>query len=476
VFSFGGSALTETGASGGEDGRGGEVVWRASAGLVVVAYPRLEAFLARLEQLGAGPADASRLRTFLDAFVERIYLPRLQADQRRRIARALDGPEAFRASQRLLEDASRPGLLEAARVPQACFRELLEAARAMPPHAVALLREAERVLDKFLQKARLRCEETLEGASCQLVLRHPHAAALLADFHSQRQQISSEQQQQEEERFAAQLLELEQQAYLGRGEPALLPDPARASLLAALSESADWLAERVEADFLLPLAPSAPAARGPRRARPAREREAAVAGAGWRAAEEEEAALRERAGQLRELARRALLALQLDLRARCHAALGQLARQSFQLEEEPSLPDGPVLELCRELWSSAESLSWQLGAGKAARIFRGLSHLLGDGLVSLVPRLPRLNRYGLQKLSRDAFALQQALAALQPQAPREDRFDRARRYFDLVSLPDEDLVSLLVAQGVRRCSFLPFWLFSLVLFFQLQLSFFFSGF
>jgi len=82
-------------------------------------------------------------------------------------------------------------------------------------------------------------------------------------------------------------------------------------------------------------------------------------------------------------------------------------------------------------------LSMNMPTGKMHYLFSGLDSLISGAIIDSLTKIPEINKNGVLKMCRNVFALQQNLSSIM--ALKEVHFDRARKYYKLLTLPEEDL-------------------------------------
>jgi hypothetical protein len=138
---------------------------------------------------------------------------------------------------------------------------------------------------------------------------------------------------------------------------------------------------------------------------------------------------------LQSLADRCLYALKIEFV--CHSLyfLSNIRSSSYYCDEEPTKPDKFVADLNKDLMRADEKLSRYLSVERKRFVFKGLpfvmSFLIIDGLPKLMDK--RVNRFGLHKMQRNIFALQQAITnILTTTTESASAFDRARVYWEIL--------------------------------------------
>lgn len=152
--------------------------------------------------------------------------------------------------------------------------------------------------------------------------------------------------------------------------------------------------------------------------------------------------------KFRTLAERCLFALRLEFRIHCMLSLEKIQNSSYYIEEAQE-PDNFILELNKDLSASEECMSTFLPSHKIRYLFDGLPRLISTILIRSLKKIKRMNRIGVQKMIRNVLALQQNLTNIASNASKEHYFERARKYFELLNLPEDEIISLLSEDRLR---------------------------
>ena len=143
--------------------------------------------------------------------------------------------------------------------------------------------------------------------------------------------------------------------------------------------------------------------------------------------------------RLMALSERTVVTLRLECRAQAVFFLRGVASAGYADEDEPSGPDSFILDLNRCFSSLELIMSRYLTDDVRSYVFDGLSVLMTRTLISQLAGLRRINSHGVQKMSRNVFALQQNLTNMT--YAQEPHFDRVRNYYSLTLLNDKQLLA-----------------------------------
>eukprot|EP00455_Lapot_gusevi_P022461 TRINITY_DN2337_c0_g1_i2.p1 TRINITY_DN2337_c0_g1~~TRINITY_DN2337_c0_g1_i2.p1 ORF type:complete len:418 (+),score=129.56 TRINITY_DN2337_c0_g1_i2:111-1256(+) len=145
------------------------------------------------------------------------------------------------------------------------------------------------------------------------------------------------------------------------------------------------------------------------------------------------------ADSLQQLADMCLFTLRVEFSIHCFFFINSMLSESYWLTEEPTTPEPFVLDLNTNLSLAEEKLSPILPPIKIRYLFGSLAPLISCIAINNLPRLHhlRVNPNGVAQMTRNLFALQQNLTNIV--MTQEHHFDRARQYWDLLNLSEEDL-------------------------------------
>ncbi|KAJ3037903.1 Exocyst complex component 4 [Rhizophlyctis rosea] len=131
----------------------------------------------------------------------------------------------------------------------------------------------------------------------------------------------------------------------------------------------------------------------------------------------------------------------LRVEVRCHSMyyLDLAMREgNYHLEDESFEPDPYIGLLNQDLTNMEEMLTSMLPETKIRFLFDGLAFLIANVLCANLRHIKRVNQHGVQKLIRNVLSLQQNLTNIA--AVHDKRLDRAKTYYELLSLDAEGLL------------------------------------
>ncbi|KAH3743824.1 exocyst complex subunit 4 [Pelomyxa schiedti] len=147
----------------------------------------------------------------------------------------------------------------------------------------------------------------------------------------------------------------------------------------------------------------------------------------------------------KDLANNSLMALRLEIRLHCFHFLSQFKGQTYTKEEKMPQPDTFIVELNKDLIQVEETLIPLLSERKSRFVIDGLALLIGALLIRSVSTMSAVNSNAISKLCKNVFTLQQNLTHTIHK--KEFHFDRARRYFELLALDEQELLEHITEQS-----------------------------
>uniref|UniRef100_A0A8C6UIB7 Exocyst complex component Sec8 n=1 Tax=Neogobius melanostomus TaxID=47308 RepID=A0A8C6UIB7_9GOBI len=217
----------------------------------------------------------------------------------------------------------------------------------------------------------------------------------------------------------------------------ILRDVSDLKALANLQESMEWLAVRLKAFFS-----TLPYKSGERRSyhsmdlRPKRSREQILQ------------TLSDLTRSFQDIANRCLLALHLEgaLLPLPHPT-DQTGNYAIVANVESMDYDPLVVKLNKDISAIDEAMGAALQQHKFQYIFEGLGHLISCILINGAQYFKRISESGIKKMCRNIFVLQQNLTNIT--MSREADLDCARQYYEMLYNTADELLNLVVDQGVR---------------------------
>ncbi|XP_062562574.1 exocyst complex component 4 isoform X1 [Armigeres subalbatus] len=153
--------------------------------------------------------------------------------------------------------------------------------------------------------------------------------------------------------------------------------------------------------------------------------------------------------EFEELANTCLLVLHLEVRVQCFHYLKSNPSDKFKANnpnKNDSLePDAKVLKLTKVLSDMDEALSSTLHSRKTKYVFEGLAHLASRILIMAANSMEYIDTAGVQRMCRNALALQQTLSSIT--ASREVALDYARSFYEMFYLDPDEILTSIIEKG-----------------------------
>ncbi|KAF2075037.1 hypothetical protein CYY_003647 [Polysphondylium violaceum] len=443
------------------------------------------------------------LRLYIDDFVHRNFLQHIKNDYKDRVTAAIEGTEAFKPMDRyklvLRLKETKPILNSTLHIFQ-FIAELFSDIVAMSHYVVefgaiiqtSLLRYYEKCLSKVSQEV----DHTLTGTLMNTDLFKFILTSFEAHQYSlqaQQQQSQKEQQQQQQQQTAPHSskvnkqfdmskfqdtkeeeyeLKSESELFSNAEKPVqrsqLILDIEKLTMLANMSYSLEWLADKVSQLFsqdhhLGGNTPDIVGQKGKHLKTPMKNQLGNIGGGGQKSGlassrsgtpnvnnpnvvlspeaieslKSMEFTIKDICARFKELSRKCLVSLRIEYRVHCFYFLEGFKKTSYICEEERTDPDGFIVELNKDLSSNEEVMSMYLGSDKCHFLFGGIAKLIGKLLITRLQCIKQINDNGVAKLCKNVFTLQQNLSNII--VKREIYFDRVRQFYQSLASEDETL-------------------------------------
>uniref|UniRef100_A0A6I8QGP9 Exocyst complex component Sec8 n=1 Tax=Xenopus tropicalis TaxID=8364 RepID=A0A6I8QGP9_XENTR len=160
--------------------------------------------------------------------------------------------------------------------------------------------------------------------------------------------------------------------------------------------------------------------------------------------------LSELAKSFQDMSDRCLLVLHLEVRVHCFHYLIPLAKQgnyAIVANVESMDYDPLIVRLNKDISGIEEAMGASLQQHKFQYIFEGLGHLISCILINGAQYFKRISESGIKKMCRNIFVLQQNLTNIT--MSREADLDFARQYYEMMYNTADELLNLVVDQGVK---------------------------
>ncbi|XP_074394764.1 exocyst complex component 4 [Zonotrichia albicollis] len=439
------------------EGGGSKFVCKPGARNITIIFHPLLRFIQEIEQaMELGPAKQCPLREFLTMYIKNIFLSQVLAEINKEIEGVTKASDPLKilanADTMKILGVQRP-LLQSTVIVEKTVQDLME-----------LMHDLSAYSDQFLHMVCVKLQEykdtctlayrTIVQSDEKLVISASWAKdddisrllKSLPNWSSLAQPKQLRPKREEEEDFIRAAFGKESEVLIGNLGDKLIPqqeilrDVSDLKALANLHESLEWLAARTKAAFSSLSAAQTTS--------PGQDSHASLEH--LPASEQILQSLSELARSFQEMADRCLLVLHLEVRVHCFHYLIPLAKQgnyAIVANVESMDYDPLVVRLNKDISAIEEAMSASLQQHKFQYIFEGLGHLISCILINGAHYFRRISESGIKKMCRNIFILQQNLTNIT--MSREADLDFARQYYEMLYNTADELLNLVVDQGVK---------------------------
>ncbi|KAK5876443.1 hypothetical protein CesoFtcFv8_025798 [Champsocephalus esox] len=414
---------------------GGEMkfVCKPGARNITVIFQPLLRFIQEIEMnMGSGQAKQCQLRAFLTYYINDLFLNQVRTEINKEIE----------------------PLLQSTVVVEKSIQDLMSLMQDLSAYSNQFL---EMVCDKLKEykeicntayRAVVQCEEKLTiSASWSKDEDISRLLQSLPNWANMAQPRQTRQKREDEEDFTRAAFAKESEVLTGNLGDKLIPqneilrDVSDLKALANLHESMEWLAGRLKTFFTnLPHTSSASPCSA----------DSQAVGESERSREQILQTLSDLSRGFQDIADRCLLVLHLEVRVHCFHYLIPLTKQgnyAIVANVESMDYDPLVVKLNKDISAVEETMGAALQQHKFQYIFEGLGHLISCILINGAQYFKRISESGIKKMCRNIFVLQQNLTNIT--MSREADLDFARQYYEMLYNTADELLNLVVDQGVR---------------------------
>ncbi|XP_036615876.1 exocyst complex component 4 [Trichosurus vulpecula] len=439
------------------EGGGTKFVCKPGARNITVIFHPLLRFIQEIEHaLGLGPAKQCPLREFLTMYIKNIFLNQVLTE----INKEIEGVTKTSDPLKILANADtmkvlgvqRP-LLQSTIIVEKTVQDLMN-----------LMHDLSAYSDQFLNMVCVKLQEykdtctvayrSIAQSEEKLVISASWAKdddisrllKSLPNWTNMAQPKQLRSKREEEEDFIRAAFGKESEVLIGNLGDKLIPqqeilrDVSDLKALANMHESLEWLAGRTKSAFSNLSTSQMPS--------PGHDNHMSMdlpPGS-----EQIMQTLSELAKSFQEMADRCLLVLHLEVRVHCFHYLIPLAKQgnyAIVANVESMDYDPLVVRLNKDISGIEEAMSASLQQHKFQYIFEGLGHLISCILINGAQYFRRISESGIKKMCRNIFVLQQNLTNIT--MSREADLDFARQYYEMLYNTADELLNLVVDQGVK---------------------------
>uniref|UniRef100_A0A8I5TV05 Exocyst complex component Sec8 n=1 Tax=Pongo abelii TaxID=9601 RepID=A0A8I5TV05_PONAB len=412
------------------EGGGTKFVCKPGARNITVIFHPLLRFIQEIEHaLGLGPAKQCPLREFLTVYIKNIFLNQVLAE----INKEIEGVTKTSDPLKILANADtmkvlgvqRP-LLQSTIIVEKTVQDLLN-----------LMHDLSAYSDQFLNMVCVKLQEYKDTCTAayrgivqseeKLVISASWAKdddisrllKSLPNWMNMAQPKQLRPKREEEEDFIRAAFGKESEVLIGNLGDKLIPpqdilrDVSDLKALANVHESLEWLASRTKSAF-----------------------------------SNLSTSQRTRLNACQKILVRILLVLHLSVH--CFHYLIPLAKEgnyAIVANVESMDYDPLVVKLNKDISAIEEAMSASLQQHKFQYIFEGLGHLISCILINGAQYFRRISESGIKKMCRNIFVLQQNLTNIT--MSREADLDFARQYYEMLYNTADELLNLVVDQGVK---------------------------
>uniref|UniRef100_A0A672H153 Exocyst complex component Sec8 n=1 Tax=Salarias fasciatus TaxID=181472 RepID=A0A672H153_SALFA len=436
---------------------GGEMkfVCKPGARNITVIFQPLLRFIQEIEMnMGPGQAKQCQLRAFLTYYINDLFLNQVRTEINKEIeavSKAADPLKILASADTMkLLGVQRP-VLQSTVVVEKSIQDLMSLMQDLSAYSNQFL---EMVCDKLKEykeicntgyRGIVQSEEKLTiSASWSKDEDISRLLQSLPNWANMAQPRQTRQKREDEEDFTRAAFAKESEVLTGNLGDKLIPqneilrDVSDLKALANLHESMEWLAGRLKAFFS-----SLPQSSG-------KSHSSSKASSDVRSREQILQTLSDLSRGFQDIADRCLLVLHLEVRVHCFHYLIPLTKQgnyAIVANVESMDYDPLVVKLNKDISAIEEAMGAALQQHKFQYIFEGLGHLISCILINGAQYFKRISESGIKKMCRNIFVLQQNLTNIT--MSREADLDFARQYYEMLYNTADELLNLVVDQGVR---------------------------
>ncbi|XP_065528890.1 exocyst complex component 4 [Lathamus discolor] len=439
------------------EGGGSKFVCKPGARNITIIFHPLLRFIQEIEHaMELGPSKQCPLREFLTMYIKNIFLNQVLAEINKEIESVTKASDPLKilanADTMKILGVQRP-LLQSTVIVEKTVQDLMN-----------LMHDLSAYSDQFLNMVCVKLQEYKD--TCTLAYRSivqsdeklvisaswakdddiSRLLKSLPNWSNMAQPKQLRPKREEEEDFIRAAFGKESEVLIGNLGDKLIPqqeilrDVSDLKALANMHESLEWLAGRTKAAFTSLSASQTMS--------PGQDSHASMEH--LPASEQILQTLSELARSFQEMADRCLLVLHLEVRVHCFHYLIPLAKQgnyAIVANVESMDYDPLVVRLNKDISAIEEAMSASLQQHKFQYIFEGLGHLISCILINGAHYFKRISESGIKKMCRNIFILQQNLTNIT--MSREADLDFARQYYEMLYNTADELLNLVVDQGVK---------------------------
>ncbi|XP_019399320.1 PREDICTED: exocyst complex component 4 isoform X2 [Crocodylus porosus] len=438
------------------EGGGSKFVCKPGARNITVIFHPLLRFIQEIEHaMELSPTKQCPLREFLTMYIKNIFLNQVLAEINKEIEGVTKASDPLKilanADTMKMLGVQRP-LLQSTVIVEKTVQDLMDLMHDMSAYSDQFLNMVCVKLQEYKDTCTVAYRSIVQSDE-KLVISASWAKdddisrllKSLPNWINMAQPKQLRPKREEEEDFIRAAFGKESEVLIGNLGDKLIPqqeimrDVSDLKALANMHESLEWLAGRTKAAFSnLSTAQMSPG------------QDSHASMELPPASEQIMQTLSELAKSFQEMADRCLLVLHLEVRVHCFHYLIPLAKQgnyAIVANVESMDYDALVVRLNKDISAIEEAMSASLQQHKFQYIFEGLGHLISCILINGAQYFKRISESGIKKMCRNIFILQQNLTNIT--MSREADLDFARQYYEMLYNTADELLNLVVDQGVK---------------------------
>ncbi|XP_019365174.1 PREDICTED: exocyst complex component 4 isoform X2 [Gavialis gangeticus] len=438
------------------EGGGSKFVCKPGARNITVIFHPLLRFIQEIEHaMELSPTKQCPLREFLTMYIKNIFLNQVLAEINKEIEGVTKASDPLKilanADTMKMLGVQRP-LLQSTVIVEKTVQDLMDLMHDMSAYSDQFLNMVCVKLQEYKDTCTVAYRSIVQSDE-KLVISASWAKdddisrllKSLPNWINMAQPKQLRPKREEEEDFIRAAFGKESEVLIGNLGDKLIPqqeimrDVSDLKALANMHESLEWLAGRTKAAFSnLSTAQMSPG------------QDSHASMELPPASEQIMQTLSELAKSFQEMADRCLLVLHLEVRVHCFHYLIPLAKQgnyAIVANVESMDYDTLVVRLNKDISAIEEAMSASLQQHKFQYIFEGLGHLISCILINGAQYFKRISESGIKKMCRNIFILQQNLTNIT--MSREADLDFARQYYEMLYNTADELLNLVVDQGVK---------------------------
>ncbi|KAH9322495.1 hypothetical protein KI387_017134, partial [Taxus chinensis] len=371
------------------------------------------------------------LQAFIENFVKDHFLPAMFVDYRKCVQQAIASPAAFRprahagAAYASSVEEGRP-VLQGLLAIDHLAKEVLGWAQAMPKYAGELVEYVQTFLERTYERCRTSymegCTELKMAKGSDFFLSKPFSVGCYLQYRPSKDTEGLE-VEMEMDNLLLSLCPIKQEN--------LIRDDHKLVLLAALSDSLEYVADSIEK---LGQASS-------RSSNDNKKDSTYHMHHHRRTSSALTASLASLADQYRNLAVECLRVLRIEMQLETLFHLQDMANRDYTEDQDAEEPEDFIISLTTQITRRDEEMAPYVSEAKRNYIFGGICSISATASIKALNDMQSINLFGIRQICRNCIALEQALAAISAinSEAVQQKLDHVRTYYELLNMPFEAL-------------------------------------